>query len=127
MRGETRWTKHVLRNRRKRTGRPAVARTSQNESEADATTQSFHPNGPPRDADFDASFNRHFDRVYTYLSRRIPCEADRQRLVAEVLISTLPSILRTEDGREVARRLKSACDRSIEEEVEAALAEFEWE
>lgn len=127
---ETRWTEHVLRNRRKRTvARPALAPTSlkSKRSEAHATPETVRPIGSPRAADFEASFNRHFDRVYTYLRRRIPREADCQRLVAEVLISTLPSILRTEDGREVARRLKSACDRLIEEEVEAALAEFEWE
>ncbi|MEZ4282341.1 MAG: hypothetical protein R3F21_22275 [Myxococcota bacterium] len=47
--------------------------------------------------------------------------------MAEVLITHLPSLLRTESGLQLARQLKSACDRLIEQEVEAALAEHDWE
>ena len=72
--------------------------------------------------DFLDMFNRHFDRVYSYVNRRVQHEPVCERVVREVLVTHLHLLVYGEDEKQVAYELKVASDRLIRDEVARALA-----
>lgn len=65
--------------------------------------------------EFSSRFNRQFDRVYSYVSRKLGIEPVRERVVSEVLVTHLHLLVYEEDEDRVARQLKVTSDRLIDE------------
>jgi len=69
---------------------------------------------PPSFLEFSSRFDRQFDRVYSYVSRRLALEPVCQRVVSEVLVTHLHLLVYEEDEDRIARQLKITTDRLIE-------------
>jgi len=65
--------------------------------------------------EFSRRFDRQFNRVYSYVSRRLGIEPVCQRVVSEVLVTHLHLLVYEEDEDRIARQLKISTDRLIEE------------
>ena len=76
---------------------------------------------------FSVAFSRSFDRVYSFVSRRIKDRATCERIVREVLIVNLDLLIEGGDERQGAGRLKALSDQRIKEEVARSLAVHEAE
>lgn len=77
--------------------------------------------------DFLDMFNRHFDRVYSYVNRRVQHEPVCERVVREVLVTHLHLLVYDGNEGQVARELKAASDRLIRDELGSPLAMPEGE
>jgi len=101
------------------------------ERRADHATTPNHPTGgtlPEIETksvtreQFSTSFDRSFDRVYSYVRRRVDIEPVCERVVKEVLTTNLDLIVHCVDQKHVACRLKAASDRLIATEAVGASA-----
>ena len=66
--------------------------------------------------EFSAVYDRCFDRVYSYVARRVGDRETRERPTVEILTTHLYVLVDGGDDRSMAIRLKVASDRRIEEE-----------
>lgn len=64
-------------------------------------------------ADFSSGFDRCFDRVYAYVSRRVSDRKSCERIVSEVLAANLDLLMDRGDERQELSKLKAALDRLI--------------
>ena len=62
---------------------------------------------------FSVAFERCFDRVYAYVSRRVADTATCERIVGAVLAANLDLLVGPRDDRHELRRLKASSDRRI--------------
>lgn len=68
------------------------------------------------------AFVRSFNRVYSYVSRRIDDRETCERVVKEVLVENRALLIEKGDDRDTACRLKASSDRLIRRETAARVA-----
>lgn len=89
-------------------------------SELDSTRAARAPlvEGPSISrAAFSLVFGHFFNRVYSYVSRRIEDRATCERVVREVLVMNLDLLVEGGDERQAAGRLMASSDRLIQQET----------